>query len=227
MRYVYVLLVLVLFGSCSLDGGGTEVSCDIALDPTLLENPPEDTVWIEVNSGDVRFDRIFRGVRRVPQLGNPVEGNYTNAFTYERRPEFSDELMVSLGTQIVEEDSVNVTLAFNFQETVISDQICRSNKTIRTPHNWSDYKRNQQGAELRMVVKVDDVWMEFTTDGEDTDDLELVLEGVEVLDEFSVYGRLQGRFEGVLKQVFPESTTPMRVSVSGNFIFNTQIGYIL
>jgi len=230
MRNVTVVWLLILcFGfGCSLDGGSEGgIYCGITFDTSLLGNPPEDTVWIKINSGDSRFQRTFRGVRREEQFGNPIEGNYTNLFIYERTANPGRELLKGLGTTVVDLiDSANVTLAFNIPESTLSDRVCRMSKTLQSDHEFSEWIKNKQGAEIRMTLNIDGEWILFTTDGQQEDGFILDLDGAELLDEFNVNVRLKGTFSSRLVQESPASETPMEVGISGSFIMNVQAGYI-
>jgi len=228
MRKVTVVWLLTLcFGfGCSLDGGDdVGLSCGISFDTSLLENPPEDTVWIKISSGDPRFQRTFRRVRPEEQFGNPIEGNYNNLFIYQHTP--NSGVLKGVGTTIVDlTDSANVTLAFNLPESAFSDRVCRMSKTLQSDHEFSELIKNKQGAEIRMTLNIDGEWISFTTDGQLQDGFILDLEGAELLDEFNVNVRLKGTFSSRLVQEFPISETPIKVGISGSFIMNGQAGYI-
>ncbi len=226
-RYWLGLLVFLItsFSGCSLDDGGTQISCGFPPDGSLFENAPEDTVFIIINSDNSHFNRTFKGERREVQLGNPVEGNYTNLFTYQREPASGTVILKGLGTTILNEsDSTNVTIAFNFQENSFSDKVCRMNKTLQSDHEFSEWNRNKQGAEVRVTLKIDGEWKTFSSDGLHQDGFILDLEQAELLDEFSVYTRIKGTFTTDVAQVIPETANPLKVHITGSFIINIQAG---
>ena len=228
MRRVIVLLVVVgWLSGCTLEGEAPEISCNIGFETSLLESPPADTVVFVVESVDARFNKTFVGVRRTPQFGNPIEGNYTNTFVYQKKPERDNQFLVGLGTTMIDNDTTQLTIAFNFLETNVSEQVCRPEKVLQSDHEWSQQSTNKQGVEIILTIKIDDEWMTLSTNGQQADGLIFDLDGAELLDDFKVYGRLQGTYSGEMNQINPPSTTPMRVSISGSFIYNTQLGYAL
>ena len=100
IRKVYWLGLLVFlfttFSGCSLDDGGTQISFDVPVDGSLFENEPEDTVLFKINTHNSHFRKTFTCERREVQLDNPVEGNYTDLFTYERKAASCAEVRITL-----------------------------------------------------------------------------------------------------------------------------------
>ena len=220
------ILLSVILGSCSLESESS-IACGISFDASLLDDPPEDTVFINFDASDFQFKRRFSGLRKAEVEGNPVDGAYENLRQTGRSPGNFGEELRGLGVTIINPgDSSEATLSFNLQEVTAGDAVCRRNKTLQDTHDWSRWTDNVQGAELLLTIRITGEWVTFSTDTEQDEDFLIDLEGAELLDDAGIFARIQGSFRGNMVQIDPEVDDPMVVEVNGTFIVNTQVGYL-
>jgi len=217
----FVIVIVAMVTSCSLDGS-SDFNCRGGGDDSLLETPPQDTVFVNIESSNTDFNRTFYGLRSAEETLDPVEGNYMNLKLYEREPDTVEGRLYGLGTEIIDyADSASVIIAFNLSTGSEVDEVCRSTKVFMREHDWSKWADNILGVEIIMTVPINGNWTTFSTDTSQEDDNNFELDGAEFLNNSAFYARLSGSFNTTLAEV--GSSNPMEAEVTGSFILNMRV----
>ena len=217
--------MIAIATGCDLEGTDS-FSCGSVVSQDLLDNPPVDTAFVNINAPNSELDRSFRGIKSdSPGLGDPfVDGLFENLFTYERQPDPTGGLMVGLGTEILDvTDSAFVILSFDMRILNGVDEVCRPVRTLQFEHDWSTWVDNLPGANLLIAVPINGEMITFTSDTDQPDGGNLKIEGVEILDGRGYYSRIKGTFNGNVVERDSLEESPNTIRVSGSFVLNMQL----
>jgi hypothetical protein len=225
MRHLFLLISIAVFygltSSCSLEGSD-EFNCRGGGDDSLFETPPEDTVFVIIESPNANFNRTFYGLRNGEETLDPVEGDYLNLRLYEREPNTDEGRLYGLGTEIIDvADTASLIIAFNLSTGSQIEEVCRSTKVFMREHDWSKWASNILGVEIIMTIPIDGNWVIFSTDTSQEDDNNFELDGAEFLNNSAFYARLSGSFNTTLAE--KNSTSPREAEVTGSFILNMRV----
>lgn len=227
MKSNVVLGIFILIGiigivtGCSLESS-SEFNCGTGANETLVQNPPADTSFVQIESVDLKFNRTFIGIRNGEDSTDPVNENYDNLSLYEREPDQPGSNLYGLGTRIIDQtDSAAVVLAFNFFTGDDFTEFCRSTKVFQSEHDWSKWNENIGGVEIIVTLPIDGKWVTFSTDASQEDDDILRIDGAEFLDERGFYARLSGNYTTKLSEADTED--PLEVDVTGSFILDMRV----
>jgi len=225
MRNLFLIISIAGFygltSSCSLEGSA-EFSCRGGGDDSLFETPPEDTVYVTIESSNANFNRTFYGLRSNEETLDPIEGDYLNLSLYEREPDSTEGGLYGLGTEIIDvADSAGIIIAFNLSTGSELDEVCRSTKVFRREHDWSKWSDNILGVEIIMTIPVSGNWVTFSTDTSQEDDNIFELDGAEFLKNSAFYARLSGSFNTTLAE--QNSANPGEAEVTGSFTLNMRV----
>jgi hypothetical protein len=212
-----------LMAACSLEGS-EEFGCEDEPNPVLFENPPQDTVFIKVESEEVEFNRTFSGIRLDEPEDYPIEGEYENLSIYERDPKPDNGRLFGLGTRVSDStDDAGIVVSFNLLTGSQIAEVCRSGKVFQTEHDWSRWDTNVVGVEIFMTIPIDGKMVTFTSDTNQNDADLFYIDGAEYLDGFGFYAKLSGNFSVTMQEIDHSTATPREIHVSGSYILDMKV----